>query len=61
MNSYRKELWFNLPARVGFVNITPQVEEALQESEIQDGICLVNIYPTTLLTCLSSQRLCRQP
>lgn len=42
MKSYRKELWFNLPARVGFVNITRQVEEALLESGIQEGLCLVS-------------------
>ncbi len=42
MKSYRKELWFNLPARRGFVNITPQVEEALRESGIREGIVLVN-------------------
>lgn len=29
MKSYRKELWFNIPNRRGFVNITPQVEEGL--------------------------------
>jgi secondary thiamine-phosphate synthase enzyme len=42
MKSYRKELWFNVPARRGFVNITPQVEEALQESGIREGLVLVN-------------------
>ncbi len=42
MKSYRQELWFNLPARRGFVNITPQVEEALRESGIREGLCLVN-------------------
>jgi secondary thiamine-phosphate synthase enzyme len=42
MKSYRKELWFNLPHRVGFINITPQVEEALQESKIREGLCLIN-------------------
>ena len=42
MKSYRKELWFNLPSRRGFVNITAQVEEALRESEIKEGLCLVN-------------------
>ncbi len=41
MKSYRKELWFNLPTRRGFVNITPQVEECLHESDIQDGLVLV--------------------
>ena len=42
MKSYRKELWFNVPSRRGFVNITPQVEGAVQASGIQDGMCLVN-------------------
>ncbi len=42
MKSYRKELWFNLPGRRGFVNITPQVEECLRESGIREGLCLVN-------------------
>lgn len=42
MKSYRKELWFQVPSRRGFINITPQVEECLQESGIQEGLCLVN-------------------
>ncbi len=42
MKSYRKELLFNIPSRRGFVNITPQVEEALRESGITEGLCLVN-------------------
>jgi secondary thiamine-phosphate synthase enzyme len=42
MKSYRKELWFNVPARRGFINITPQVEECLHESGIREGLCLVN-------------------
>ncbi|MDP1715347.1 MAG: secondary thiamine-phosphate synthase enzyme YjbQ [Anaerolineales bacterium] len=42
MKSYRKELWFNLPVRRGFVNITSQVEECLRESGIREGFCLVN-------------------
>jgi len=42
MKSFRKELWFNIPSRRGFVNITPQVEEALRESGIREGLCLVN-------------------
>src|SRR5262245_54830255 len=42
MKSHRKELWFNLPTRRGFVNITSQVEEALHESGIQEGFALVN-------------------
>ena len=42
MKSFRKELTFNLPTRRGFVNITPQVEEALRESGIREGLILVN-------------------
>lgn len=42
MKSYRKELWFNIPARRGFINITPEVEIAIRESGIKDGLILVN-------------------
>jgi secondary thiamine-phosphate synthase enzyme len=42
MKSYRKELWFNVPSRREFINITPQVEECLRESGIQEGLVLVN-------------------
>lgn len=42
MKSYRKELWFNLPTRRGFINITPQAESCLQESGIQEGIMLIS-------------------
>ena len=42
MKSYRKELWFNISTRRGILNITPQVEKCLQESGIQEGLCLVN-------------------
>jgi secondary thiamine-phosphate synthase enzyme len=42
MKSYRKELWFNVPSRRAFVNITPQVQECLRESGIEEGLVLVN-------------------
>jgi secondary thiamine-phosphate synthase enzyme len=42
MKSYRKELRFNTPTRRAFINITPQVEDALAESGIREGLCLVN-------------------
>jgi secondary thiamine-phosphate synthase enzyme len=42
MRSHRKELWFELPKRRQFVNITRQVEDAVRESGIQEGLCLVN-------------------
>ncbi len=42
MKSHRKELWFDIPARRGFVNITPLVTEAVRESGVREGLCLVN-------------------
>ena len=42
MKSYNKELWMQVPARMDFVNITGEVEKALAESGIQEGLCLVN-------------------
>ena len=42
VKSFRKELWFELPQRRGFVNITAQVEAALRESDVREGLCLVN-------------------
>jgi len=42
MRSYRKELWFDVPQRMGFVNITGDVEECLKESGVREGLCLVN-------------------
>ncbi len=42
MRSYRKELWFDLPQRAGFVRITEKVRDALAESGIREGLCLVN-------------------
>ena len=42
MRSYRKELWFNVPRRRGFINITPEVQACLEESGIEEGLVLVN-------------------
>ncbi|RME39538.1 MAG: YjbQ family protein [Thermoflexia bacterium] len=42
MKSYRKELWFNVPQRRAFINITPLVEECVRESGVREGLCLVN-------------------
>jgi len=42
MRSYRKELWFDIPKRMDFVNITGEVEACLEESGIREGLCLVN-------------------
>jgi secondary thiamine-phosphate synthase enzyme len=42
MKSCREEIWFNLSARTGFVNITGKVREAVAKSGIREGLCLVN-------------------
>jgi secondary thiamine-phosphate synthase enzyme len=42
MKSYRKELWFKVPTRRGYQNITPTVNDCLQESGIQEGLILIN-------------------
>ncbi len=42
MRSYRQELWLNVPRRLGFVNLTTQVEEAVRASQAKEGLCLVN-------------------
>lgn len=41
MKAHREELTFNLPARMGFVNITPQVEAAVRKSGVREGLVLV--------------------
>lgn len=42
MKSYRKELWFDVPTRRAFVNITRQVDACLTESGVREGLVLVN-------------------
>jgi len=42
MKSLTEHLTFNLPARMGFVNITHQVEELVERSRVREGLCLVN-------------------
>jgi secondary thiamine-phosphate synthase enzyme len=42
MKSYRKELWFEVPTRRDFVNITEDVAAAVRESGIREGLALVN-------------------
>ena len=42
MKSYRKELWFNTSSRREFINITPDVEECLNESGVKEGFVLCN-------------------
>jgi len=42
MKHFRRELWLEVPERMGFVNITPEVEAAIEESGIREGLVLVN-------------------
>jgi len=42
MKTHRKELWFETRTRVAFVNITREVEAAVRESGVREGLCLVN-------------------
>ena len=42
MKSFHKELWFNIEERMDFINITHDVEMAVNESGIKEGLCLVN-------------------
>jgi secondary thiamine-phosphate synthase enzyme len=42
MKSYQKELWFHVPTRRAFINITSEVEKCLEESGIQEGLLLCN-------------------
>ena len=42
VKSYRKELWFEVPTRRAFINITSQVESCLRESGVREGLVLVN-------------------
>ena len=42
MKSYRQELWFEVPGRRAFINITPRVEECLRAAGVKEGLVLVN-------------------
>ena len=42
MKSYRKELMMHLPTEWGYVNITPEVQKAIEESGVKEGLVLVN-------------------
>ena len=42
MKAYREELWFETARRREYINITPQVDAALQKSGIKEGLCAVN-------------------
>lgn len=47
MKSYREELWFEIPSRRAFINITPEVEQCLVASKVREGLVLVNAMQIT--------------
>jgi secondary thiamine-phosphate synthase enzyme len=42
MKSLTEHLWFEVPDRRGFINITPKIEELVHRSGVMEGLCLVN-------------------
>ena len=42
MKSFREELWFQVPTRRAFINITPDIDACLNESGVTEGLVLVN-------------------
>ncbi|MCA9395084.1 MAG: secondary thiamine-phosphate synthase enzyme YjbQ [Candidatus Omnitrophica bacterium] len=42
MKSYKEELWFNTKDRRDYINITPDVQKAINQSGVKEGLCLVN-------------------
>jgi len=57
MKSYRKELWLNVPTRRALINITPHVEECLRESEVREGLVLVNAMHITASVFINDDEL----
>lgn len=42
MKSLTEHLWFEVPGRRGFINITPTIEQLVDRSGVTEGLCLVN-------------------
>lgn len=55
MKSLTEHLWFEIPERVGFVNITNTVESLVQKSGVREGICLVNAMHITAAVFINDQ------
>ena len=58
MKSFTEYLTFNLPERMAFVNITPQVEAAVRKSGVQEGLCLVNAMHITASVFINDDESC---
>jgi len=61
MKSLTEHLWFEVPNRRGFVNITDVVERLVQKSGVKEGLCLVNAMHITRLGLSSGQTCHRNP
>ena len=57
MKSYRQELWFEIPSRRGFVNITQHVQKCVEESAVTEGLALINAKQIQLTTFSSKSHL----
>ena len=57
MKSFREELWFDIPSRRGFVNITPQVERCLAKIVVTEGLLLVNAMHITASVFINDDEL----
>ena len=42
MKSLTEHLWFEIPQRRAYINITKAVEDLVRKSAVQEGLCLVN-------------------
>jgi len=61
MKSYRKELWFEVPTRRAFINITPKVEHVSKRVEIKEGLVLVNAMHITASVFINDDELRAPP
>ena len=50
MKSLTEHLWFEVPDRRGFINITPKIEELVHRSDVMEGLCLVNAMVWTFIS-----------
>ena len=57
MKSHTEELWFDVPTRRAFINITPQVEDLVRASGVEDGLCLVNAMHITASVFINDDEL----
>jgi thiamine phosphate synthase YjbQ (UPF0047 family) len=56
MKSLTEHLWFEVPKRRGFVNITSTVEDLVRKSGVQEGLCLVNAMHITAAVFITTRR-----